>query len=163
MSGMTITEERKRTIDYSDPYFHTATILLLSKEKAPGIERLEDIDAVGRTIVAKEGTTGHFAAEKKFPKAKVVPVSMETDAVREVVLGRADAFLFDSWQIRRHAREHPDATYVLNEPVTREPYGIALRKGDPDTRNWLNETLAAMRADGRLQELYDKYELESAE
>ena len=163
MSGMTITDERKRTVDYSDPYFHTVTCLLLSKERAPGIEDVSALNAEGRKIVVKEGTTGHFAAEKACPKAEIIAVATENDAAREVVLGRADAFLYDLWSIRQHNRNHPDTTYVVAKAVTKEPYGIALRKGNPEARAWLNRTLGAMREDGRLQELYDKYGLENAD
>lgn len=163
MSGMTITEERKRTVDYSDPYFHTVTSLLVSSKKAPGVEAVADLDDAARKIVVKEGTTGHFAAEKTFPNAKIVAVATENDAAREVELGRADAFLYDLWSIRKHNRNHPDATYVIAKAVTKEPYGIALRKGNDEARAWLNRTLEAMRSDGRLQELYDKYGLENAD
>lgn len=163
MSGMTITAERKRTVDYSEPYFHTVTCLLLSNEKAPGVSSVEELNQAGRKVVVKQGTTGHTAAETRCPKAEIIPVSTEVDAAREVVLGRVDAFLYDLWSIRKHNRNHPDTTYVVATPVTKEPYGIALRKGDPETREWLDRTLGAMRADGRLQELYDKYGLENAD
>lgn len=163
MSGMTITEERKRTVDYSDPYFHTITSVLVSTKKAPGLDDVAALNDPSRKIVVKEGTTGHFAAEKTFPKAELVAVATENDAAREVVLGRADAFLYDLWSIRKHNRNHPDATYVLAKAVTKEPYGIALRKGNDEVRAWLNRTLEAMRKDGRLQELYDKYGLENAD
>lgn len=163
MSGMTITDERKRTLDYSDPYFHTITCLLLSKKKAPGVTGVAQLNVKGRKIVVKEGTTGHFAAEKTCPKAEIIAVATEVDAAREVVLGRADAFLYDLWSIRQHNKNHPEETYVIAEPVTKEPYGIALRKGDSEAREWLNRTLRAMRADGRLQELYEKYGLENAD
>lgn len=163
MSGMTITEERKRTFDYSDPYFHTITCLLVSRLRSPDLKSVDDLDAAGRKVVVKEGTTGHYAAEKRCPMAEIIPVATEVDAAREVVLGRADAFLYDLWSIRKHNRNHPDETFVLAEPVTKEPYGIALRKGDPRTLAWLNRTLDAMREDGRLQELYDKYGLENAD
>ena len=163
MSGMTITEERKRTVDYSEPYFHTVTCLLVSQARAPGVTSVAELNAKDRKIVVKEGTTGHFAAEKECPDAEIIAVATENDAAREVALGRADAFLYDLWSIRKHNRNHPDATYVIATPVTKEPYGIALRKGDPTTRDWLDRTLRAMRADGRLQELYDKYGLENAD
>ncbi len=163
MSGMTITEERQRTVDYSDPYFHTVTCLLLSSEKAPGIDDVSALNAPGRKIVVKEGTTGHFAAEKTLAKAEILPVATENDAAREVVLGRADAFLYDLFSIRQHNKNHPDETYVVAKAVTKEPYGIALRKGNEAVRAWLNRSLAAMRADGRLQELYDKHGLENAD
>lgn len=163
MSGMTILEERKLKVDYSDPYFHTVTCLLVSTKTAPGITSVDELNREGRTLVVKEGTTGHFAAEKRCPKAKIVAVKTENDAAREVTLGRADAFLYDLWSIRKHNSNHPAETYVVSEAVTKEPYAIALRKGDPATRAWLNGVLKAMRADGRMQELYAKYGLENSD
>ena len=80
-----------------------------------------------------------------------------------VVLGRADAFLYDLFSIRQHNKNNPQKTYVVAKAVTKEPYGIALRKGNDAVRDWLNRSLAAMRADGRLQELYDKHGLENAD
>ena len=79
------------------------------------------------------------------------------------MLGRADAFLYDLFSIRQHNKNNPQKTYVVAKAVTKEPYGIALRKGNDAVRDWLNRSLAAMRADGRLQELYDKHGLENAD
>lgn len=160
MSGMTATPLRALSVSYSDPYFHTVTCLLVSKKRAPDLAGVDDLDAPGRIVVVKEGTTGHFAAQKHCRKARIVSVKTENDAANEVVLGRADAFLYDLWSIRNHHRNHPDTTFVIAEPVSREPYAIACRKGDPETTAWLNLVLRTFRLDGRLQELYDKYGLE---
>ncbi len=162
ISGMTATEERKKTVDYSEPYFHTVTCLLVSKKRAPGVEDVSALNAEGRIIAVKEGTTGHHAAEQHCPKAKIVTLKTENDAAREVVLGRADAFLYDLWSIRKHNRNHPDETYVVAKPVSREPYAIALRQGDPVTKAWLDRVLQAMRQDGRLERLHAKYGLEDS-
>ena len=160
MSGMTATPMRALSVSYSDPYFHTVTCLLVSRRKAPDLKGLADLNAPGRVVVVKEGTTGHFAAQRKCKEAKIVSVKTENDAANEVVLGRADAFLYDLWSIRNHNRNHPDTTFVITTPVSREPYAIACRKGDPETLTWLNLVLRTFRLDGRLQELYDKYGLE---
>jgi polar amino acid transport system substrate-binding protein len=162
ISGMTATPERALTVSYTDPYFHTATILLVSKTRAPDVKSIRDLDHEGRVIAVKLGTTGHFAAEKHCSRAKIVPVKTENDAANEVVLGRADAFLYDRWSIRNHHRNHPDETFVIDTPVSVEPYAIACRKGDPESLAWLDLVLRTMRLDGRLQELYAKYGLEDS-
>jgi polar amino acid transport system substrate-binding protein len=160
ISGMTSTPERALSVSYSDPYFHTVTCLLVSKTKAPDLTAIDAFNAEGRVIAVKEGTTGHFAAQQHCPKARIVAAKTENDAAREVALGRADAFLYDLWSIRKHHRNNPDTTYVIDTPVSREPYAIACRKGDPESVAWLDLVLRKLRLDGRLQELYDKYGLE---
>jgi polar amino acid transport system substrate-binding protein len=160
MSGMTATPERALSVSYSDPYFYTVTCLLVSQKRAPDLKSLEDLNRPGRVVVVKAGTTGDVAAQKRCAKAEIVRVKNEVDAANEVILGRADAFLYDLWSIRNHHRKHPDTTRVIATPVTREPYAIAVRKGDPETIAWLNLALRTFRLDGRLKELYEKYGLE---
>lgn len=160
LSGMTATPERALSVSYTDPYFHTITCLLVSKKKAADARSLADLDEEGSVIAVKLGTTGQFAAQRHFGKAQIVALKSENDAANEVVLGRADAFLYDLWSIRKHNRNHPDDTFVLAEPVSVEPYAIACRKGDPESIAWLNLVLRTLRLDGRLEELHAKYGLE---
>ena len=163
ISGMTATPERALRVSYSDPYFHTITCLLVSTQRAPGVKGIADLNAPGRVVVCKQGTTGHIAAEKRCPKAKIVSYGAEADAALEVAVGRADAFLYDLRAIENHHAQHPDTTYVVRVPVSVEPYAIACRKGDPDTVAWLNLLIHHMRRDGRLEELYAKYGLKNVE
>ena len=160
MSGMTATPKRALTVSYTDPYFHTITCLLVSTAKGGDIKSIADLNQPGRVVAVKEGTTGHVAAQKHCPKAKVVSTELENDAANEVVQGKADAFLYDLWSIRQHHKNNPDTTRVITTPVSREPYAIAVRKGDPESVAWLNLVLRTLRLDGRLQELYEKYGLE---
>ncbi len=160
MSGMTATTERALTVSYTDPYFHTITCLLVSTSRAADVRSIADLNKAGRVIAVKEGTTGHFAAKRHCPNAKIVTTELENDAANEVAQGKADAFLYDLWSIRQHNKNHPDTTRVITTPVSREPYAIACRKGDPESIAWLNLVLRTMRLDGRLQELYEKYGLE---
>ncbi len=159
VSGMTATPERALRVSYSDPYFHTVTCLLVSKEKAAGITRLSELDEPTRVIAVKQGTTGEYAARQRIKKAKVVSYPTENAAALEVATGRADAFLYDRKAVEQHHERHADSTYLLLDPVTVEPYAIACRKGDPDTVAWLNLVLHHMRRDGRLRELYAKHGL----
>ncbi len=160
LSGMTATPERALSVSYSHPYFYTITCLLVSKQKGADIHGIADLNAPGRIVAVKEGTTGHTAAKKYCPRAKIVTTELENDAANEVAQGRADAFLYDLWSIRKHHANHPDTTFVIDTPVSREPYAIACRKGDPESIAWLDLVLRTMRHDGRLKELYAKYGLE---
>lgn len=163
ISGMTATPLRALRVSYSDPYFHTITCLLVSKERASDVKVLEDLNQPGRRVVVKTGTTGHNAAKRYLSKAEIVPLDDEVDAANEVGNGRADAFLYDKKQILIYGEKHKEKTFTLLDPVSVEPYCIAVRKGDPDTVAWLNLVLHHMRRDGRLEKLYAKYGLENAD
>ena len=163
ISGMTATPLRAMRVNYSDPYFHTATCLLVSKEKGEGVNSIADLDEPGRTVMVKLGTTGESAAKKRCPNATIRPLKKEVDCANEVANGRADAFLYDRRSIENLHARFPDTTRMLLAPVSVEPYAIACPKGDPETVAWLNLALHHMRRDGRLEALYAKYELEDAE
>lgn len=163
ISGMTATPLRALRVSYSDPYFHTITCLLVSKERASDVKSIADLNKEGRRVMVKLGTTGHEAAKKRCPKATIVPLNKEVDAANEVAAGRADAFLYDKKAILIHAENHAKTTFTILDPVSVEPYSIACRKGDPETIAWLNLVLHHMRRDGRLEAMYAKYGLENAE
>ncbi len=163
ISGMTATPLRALKVGYSDPYFHTVTCLLVSKERGADIKGIADLNREGRTVAVKLGTTGHEAAKKRCPKAEIIPYNKEVDAASMVASGRADAFLYDKKAVLIHAAKNPKTTFTLLEPVSVEPYCIACRQGDPETIAWLNLVLHHMRRDGRLEAMYAKYGIENAE
>jgi polar amino acid transport system substrate-binding protein len=159
ISGMTATPERALSVSYTEPYFLTETCLLVSKARGEGVRSVADLDREGRIVVAKQGTTGEEAARRRCPKARLVTYGTENAAALEVAQGRADAFLYDLLSIEAHHAQHPDTTFVIRQPVTVEPYAIALRKGDPESVAWLNLVLDTLRRTGRMEELYAKHGL----
>ena len=157
ISGLTATPKRALTAAFSTPYFLTRTIALVGVPSADGLTSVRQLDAPGRTVVAQGQSTGEVAARKHLPKAKLLTFPTEAACVLEVVQGRADAFVYDEWQIREHARLNPGRTRVLDETLSVEPYGIEFRRGDPETAAWLDLTLRTMRLDGRLAALFAKH------
>jgi polar amino acid transport system substrate-binding protein len=157
ISGMTRTLTRSKTVSFTEPYFVTGLCALLSKKKAPDIQDVKELNSPDRILAVKLGTTGDLITTKLFPKAQVNRYKEETACAREVVTGRADAFLYDQLSISKHQKENPDTTRALLKPFTYEPYAIAIRKGDPDFLGWLNLFLETIKSDGRYQELYQKY------
>ena len=157
ISGMTRTLTRSKTVSFTEPYFVTGLCVLLSKKKAPDIKDVKELNSPDRILAVKLGTTGDLVTAKLFPKAQVNRYKEETACAREVVTGRADAFLYDQLSISKHQKENSDTTLALLKPFTYEPYAIAIRKGDADFLGWLNLFLETIKSDGRYQELYQKY------
>jgi polar amino acid transport system substrate-binding protein len=157
IAGMTRTLTRAKTVSFTQPYFETGLCVLLSNRKAPDIKEVKELNAPGRIIAVKLGTTGDLVTAKMFPSAQINRFKEETACVREVVTGRADAFLYDQLSIGKHQKENPTTTHAILTPFTYEPYAIAIRKGDPDFLNWLNQFLETIRADGRYRELHEKH------
>ena len=157
ISGMTRTLARSKTVTFTNPYFETGLCVLLSQKKAPNVKDVQELNAPDRIIAVKTGTTGDLITGKLFPKAQINRFKDETACVREVVTGRADAFLYDQISIAKHHKENPDTTRAILKPFTFEPFAIAIRKGDLDFLNWLNLFLETIKADGRYQELYQKH------
>jgi polar amino acid transport system substrate-binding protein len=157
ISGMTRTLTRAKTVAFSDPYFETGLCALISKKRAPDVTEIAQLNAPGRIIAVKLGTTGDIITSKMFPNAQVNRFKEETACVMEVVAGRADAFIYDQLSISKHQKQNPDTTLAILKPFTYEPYAMAIRSGDFDFLNWLDLFLETIRADGRYQELYQKY------
>lgn len=157
LAGMTATLDRAKRITFSDPYFRTGLCLLLHRGTTEGVENVRDLNDPKYTVVVKTGTTGHHRAPDFVPKARLENLQKEVDCALMVAQGKADAFLFDKYSILANHKRYPDATRVILEPFTWEPYAGGIRKGDFDWWNWVNQFLTQIRHDGRYDEIVKKW------
>jgi polar amino acid transport system substrate-binding protein len=157
ISGMTRTLTRAKAVSFTDPYFVTGLCALMSKKRSPGLASVNALNRRGKIIAVKTGTTGDLIAKKRFAKAQINRFKDETACVREVVNGRADAFIYDQLSIAKHQKQNRKSTYALLKPFTYEPFSIAIRKGDYDFLGWLNLFLETLRRNGRYKVLYNRY------
>ena len=155
ISSMTDTPERRTSVAFSEPYL-TIGLALLAGKDAP-ISSPGEIDQPGRTIVVRQGTTGEVWARAHLKNAKILAVEKETAAILEVAQGRADAFLYDQMSVWKNAREQPEKTRAILEPVRNENWAIALRRDDDALRIQINEFLQTFRKSGGFDQLGDKY------
>ena len=155
ISSMTDTPERRTSVAFSEPYL-TIGLALLAGKDAP-ISSPSEIDQPGRTIVVRQGTTGEVWARAHLKNAKILAVEKETAAILEVAQGRADAFLYDQMSVWKNAREQPEKTRAILEPVRNENWAIALRRDDDALRTQINEFLQTFRKSGGFDRLGDKY------
>ena len=155
ISSLTSTPERARAIAFSEPYMKIGLALLVGRN-AP-VQSIADLDAPGRVVAVKKGTTGHTFATAELRKAKLLVLDKETAAVMEVVQGKADAFIYDAFSVFRNQRRHPETTRAILRPFREEAWAIGLRPGDDDLRRQVDEFLRAFRAAGGFERLGDEF------
>ena len=129
--------ERAKKLAFTKPYDSIGQSALISN-RLPGITNLEELNSPDVTIAVMQGTTGHLAAERLLSKAQIRQLTEREEAAMLVAQGRVDAMLFDAPLVRFYTYKYPDTTYMVNQVLTYEPLGFALRWGDPMWLGWLD-------------------------
>jgi polar amino acid transport system substrate-binding protein len=162
MSGMTVTQERNLKINFANPYVSVGQTMVVSKKIDAMTKNWKDIDDPKYTIATKLGVTGEIATRKMFKKAKIRTFETEADAAQEVLNGNADALVYDKpYNVLFIAQKGGSNIVHWDNDLTYEPLGWAVRKGDPDMLNWLNNFLNQMKGDGRYDDIYNKWLVDS--
>ncbi len=154
ISGMTITEERKQAVDFSDPYYEAVQYVIVGKDSA--IAAAADLE--GKTIGVQLGTTGGYLAEE-IAGATVQTYNKAVDAVNDLVNGRVDAVIVDKNPAMVFASNMADKVTALpgqDFGFAAENYGIVLPKGSEMTA-LVNQALADLKADGTYDALVKQY------
>lgn len=156
ISSMTITEERKGLVDFSDPYANALLAILANANS--DITSIDALNQAGRVLAVKSGSTGHMYAEKNLPEAQLLVLPDESACVTEVAQGRADGFIYDQLTIYRNWQNNPDTTSAIFIPFQDvEKWGIAVQKGNQELLGQLNAFLADFQEKGGYEELTEKY------
>jgi polar amino acid transport system substrate-binding protein len=157
MSGMTVLQSRNLKVNFCDPVYYIGQCLLINKKNKDKYKSYKDLNKKGIIVTSKLGVTGAFTAEKMMPKATLRLFKDEATGALQVANGLADAFIYDEPQVRVNAAKYKDTTLGIFEPLTYEPLAWAIRKGDPDFLNWLNNFLKQIRGDGRWDQIKQKW------
>ena len=157
MAGMTVLQSRNLKVNFCEPYYYIGQCILINKKDKDKYKSYKDLNKKGIIVTSKLGVTGAFTAEKLMPKAELRLFKTEPEGALQVANGLADAYIYDEPQIRVFAAKYKDTTMGLFEPLTYEPLAWAIRKGDPDFLNFLNNFLSQVRGDGRWEQLKQKW------
>jgi polar amino acid transport system substrate-binding protein len=151
---MTIKEERKQAIDFSDPYFE-ATQALLVKKDSP-IKALADLK--GKKIGVQQDTTGEIYANENKAANGYEVIQFEDLPLMETAVrtGAVDAAINDNGVLLDYVKEFPD-TAVSAEFDTNEQYGIGIKKGNTALAAKVNEVLKKAKENGKYDEIYEKW------
>jgi len=157
MAGMTVLQSRNLKVNFCNPYYYIGQSLLINKKDKGKYKSYKDLNKKGIIITSKLGVTGGFTAERLMPKAELKLFKTEAEGALQVANGLADAYIYDEPQVRVFAAKYKETTMGLFEPLTYEPLAWAIRKGDPDFLNFLNNFLHQVRGDGRWDQLKQKW------
>jgi polar amino acid transport system substrate-binding protein len=158
---MTITEEAKLNADVSNPYVKNAQVVVTSADKAEALATAEGL--AGLTVAAEMGSAGAAAVTDSGVECNLVEVDVQTTALLQVVTGKADACVIDITMANNMTGEGTSyAELGCSLELSTEEYGISFRKGSDVTAK-VNDIIAELKADGTLQALADKYELNLAD
>ncbi len=156
ISSVTITEERKGAMLFSDPYVNAGQVLIVKKE-ATGINGMDDM--AGLKVGAQNGTTGDFAIEE-YPEIKRMAYDEIGLAVEDLMNGNIDGVVCDSITASDFVlnnENYASALKIAGEPFTEEYLGIAVQKSKPELVEKINAGLAAVIASGKMDELVGKW------
>jgi len=158
MSGMTVTQERNLKINFADPYIIVGQTILINKKHKGKIKSYKDLNNSKYIVSSKLGTTGEQAVKRMIPKCTYKSFETEPEAALEVVNGKADAFVYDlPYCVVFMAQQGAGKLVFLDKPFTFEPLAWAVKKGDPDFMNFLNNFLNQIANDGRYERIYNKW------
>ncbi|MDN5371198.1 MAG: glutamine transport system substrate-binding protein glnP [Carnobacterium sp.] len=162
IAAMSITDERKESFDFSDPYFEAGTVMAIS-ENNDEISSYEDLD--GKTVAVKVGTTGAAFVEelKKEFDIKVNQFEDSATMYDDVVAGHSDA-VFDDYPVMAYAVQQGLQLKFPLDPEAGDVYGFAVNKGqNPELLEKFNAGLTNIKENGIHEDITTKYTGEDAE
>lgn len=154
-SSITITEARKKVIDFSSPYYDSGMQILVKNNEA-GISTMNDLK--GKTVAVLTGSTGYtFTQETLGSDVKLVPYSTYAAAFLALVVGNTDAVVGDQPVLANYASNAGKGKAKVVGPLYHgEQYGIAFAKGSPLVEP-MNKALQTLRDNGTYAQIYQKW------
>jgi polar amino acid transport system substrate-binding protein len=155
ISSMTMTEERAKSIDFSDPYLKMGLSILANKNSS--IQSIADIDKPNVTVAVKKATTGHIYAIQHFHNAKILIFNDPATCATEVAQGKADCMIYDQISIFQHWQKYQESTRAILQPFQIEEWAIGIRKGNDELRTQVNAFLKQFKESGGFNDLGNKF------
>ncbi len=148
-----ITEERRKVVDFSIPYFMSGQLILM-----PGKSKiLRYQDLAGKRVATILGSTGDAAIRKLVPAAIRVQFEGTAEALQALKDGRAEAFVQDDVLLIEIEKRNPELKIADWKPFEPAPYGLVVRKGDREWLDFIDATLSKMKTSGEYKKLLEKW------
>jgi polar amino acid transport system substrate-binding protein len=155
ISSLTMTDDRKKSIDFSDPYLKMGLAILANKNS--DIQSISDVDKPNHNVAVKKATTGNIYAMQHFRNAKLLVLNDESACAIEVAQGKADCFIYDQLSVFQNWKKYQDTTRAILEPFQQETWAMGIRKGNEELRQQINSFIANFKSAGGFDVLGNKY------
>lgn len=151
LAGISATDERKQSVDFSDTYTTSKQLIIVKDDSA--IKGSKDLE--GKTVGVQTGTTGDIlASDIKDVKPERYDKGM--DAVQALSQGKVDAVIIDS-EVAKKFVEETSGLKILDEAFADENYAIAIKKGNKELLDSVNKALSELKSDGTIDSIIAKY------
>ena len=151
MAGVTVTDERKAVMDFSDSYATGIQSIIVPNDS----DIASPDDLAGKKIGTQRGTTGYIYCSDDFGEDSVVAYDNGLTAVQALNNGQVDAVVIDNAPATEYVAANPGLK-VLDTSYAEEDYAIGMAKGSA-LEDAINKALEELKADGTLQAIVDKY------
>jgi polar amino acid transport system substrate-binding protein len=152
IAGMTVTDERKEKVDFSEPYYNAKQVMIVKEDS----DIAKATDMQGKKIVVIQGYTGETCVKdlgysyQSFKKG--------TEAILELVNGKCDVVVIDSATADKYVKDNKGLKIVEdNDQFGNEEYAIAVKKGNKELLDQINKSIKKMKENGKINELAAKY------
>lgn len=152
ISAATITGEREKAVDFSNPYYLSEQAVLV-KEGSP-IKSLKELE--GKTVAVQQGTTGQELAKVEIPGSEIRPFPEGPDAVNALKAGTVEGVVIDA-PVAQNAVEKSGGVEIAEKVPTEERYGIAVAQGEGELLSEINKGLEEVEEDGTYAKIYEKW------
>jgi len=155
IGGMSIRPDRNLKVNFSIPYDYSGQTICANKSLAAGFKTAADFNRSDVKIGVRLGSTSVPAVRKFMPKAEMLQFRDEPALYQELLNGKIHAVVASAPTPAFKAVEYPDQLFAINEPLSKELIGFAVRKGDPDTLNYFDSWIRQMQAQGFLEDRHN--------
>ncbi len=164
-SSLAITEERRKKIDFSEPYFYSNVCIIANKKnlasESSAIMKTAD-DIAEKRIGIFAGTVHDAFVAHKYPKAKVFQFNSSSDMILSLKTDKIDAAMFDVITARILMKGNPEVG-ILTDKIFDMPLGIGFSKNNPNLRNEFNTFLKKIRANGVYDQMFKRWFVDDVE
>jgi len=155
LSSMSITPQRKTSIDFSEPYFKVGLSLLVSLKS--NLQSIAEGNHPEFRFVVKSGTSGEIYARQHLGAAEIIVLDKETSCVLEVIQGKVDAFIYDQLSVFQNWEKNPKTTRAILKPFDVEEWGIGVRKDNEVLLFQVNQFLHTFKGEDGVKKIVQKF------
>lgn len=152
LAGMTVTEDRKANVDFTDTYAQAAQVIIVKEDSA--VAGPDDLK--GKKVGVQQGTTGDIYVTDELGEDAVERYNKGFEAVEALKQNKIDAIVIDREPANVFVSEN-EGLKILDEAYTEEEYAIAVKKGNTELLDQVNGALKELKDSGELQKIVDKY------
>lgn len=153
LANLTVTPERSEVVDFTNPNLRVAVQVLVPRSSS--VQSLADLS--GKRIIATSGTTADIWLTKNRPQWSLLRFDKNTESLQALAAGRGDAYAQDNLVLFSWAKEHPGYRLLPDKLGQEDPIAPAVKKGNGQLRDWVNQELAELGKERYLLKLYDTY------